>query len=437
LRPILPEQRPWVETERVADAPEIELRILILPRSQPTLAEIVFPESMTIDRAKQFVFRELQELAVHASGHSLRWVEDPGQLVLRLTPHRCRHDLSVPLEPGVCEMLGAAEPQALPAAWQSCCVAFDRTAGWHRPRAEAWVQQYLGLRDLGRTAYLDTLPGLGTPLADFLSGLLNAVAPGGSAGAAGAGAEEPKASGPQAAVEFVAVPPLRGERPRAKGERGRGSAPSSLAPLVARLKAGAGLELDLADPRQRDRLPAELRAGLPSQGFVNYPEAQAVVRTLTSLTAELAARATTGQRPGRSAFAILALYPAQAELICRMLRQVPALAGLEDEVGVPAAFRQREAEVVLLSLTRSHAHRAVVFGDGPQALTRALTRARTRLILFGDPGTLVRRARWEGPLDHLDAVAAARERELLTHLLAYLHGGGPYPRAFCLRQSSS
>jgi superfamily I DNA and/or RNA helicase len=135
---------------------------------------------------------------------------------------------------------------------------------------------------------------------------------------------------------------------------------------------------------------------------------------------------------------VLALYPAQAELIRRLVRQSPRLKGWANRltVDVPTGARQREAPVVLVSLTRSHSHRAVSFGEGPQAVALALTRARQRLILFGDLGTLARRSQWEGPLDHLDEPAAAGERQLVTHLLRYLQGQGHHPQAFQLREGN-
>jgi superfamily I DNA and/or RNA helicase len=163
---------------------------------------------------------------------------------------------------------------------------------------------------------------------------------------------------------------------------------------------------------------------LPNTGFVNYLEAQAVVR-------ELEALASCGESDGQpmSRLAVLALYPAQAELIRRMIRQSPRLAarGPEVEVTVPGAFRQRESPVVLVSLTRSHSHRAVSFGEGPQTLALALTRARERLIIFGDPGTLARRGQWEGPLDQLDETTAGLERRWVTRLLAHVPGQGRHP----------
>jgi superfamily I DNA and/or RNA helicase len=188
------------------------------------------------------------------------------------------------------------------------------------------------------------------------------------------------------------------------------------------------LELDLSDPRHRARLPAELRSRLPNQGFVNYPEAQAVVQAVAELVNDGAGKLASNGDLGRTqpAVAVLALYPAQAELIRLLMHQDPNLATLDHavDVGVPYAFRHREAPVVLLSLTRSHTHRAVAFGDGPHVLALAMTRARSKLIIFGDPGTLVRRSQWQGSLEHLDEDAAARERQLITRLVHSLPGCG-------------
>ena len=134
--------------------------------------------------------------------------------------------------------------------------------------------------------------------------------------------------------------------------------------------------------------------------------------------------------------AVLALYPSQSELIRRLIGQSPKLGATLSgvEVGVPATFRHREAGLVLVSLTRSHGHRAVTFGEGPQALALALTRARERLVVFGDPGTLARRSQWEGPLDHLDEAAAGRERKLVARLLRCLPGQGRHTEAFPVRE---
>ena len=134
----------------------------------------------------------------------------------------------------------------------------------------------------------------------------------------------------------------------------------------------------------------------------------------------------------------MALYPAQAELITRLLQRVPALlaSSVTVEIGPPSAFRHRECLTALISLTRSHTHRAVPYGDGPLALTLALTRAAERVILFGDPGTLARRTQWQGALDHLDETAAERERTLAARLVGVIQRTEAIPPGFRLREGT-
>ena len=122
----------------------------------------------------------------------------------------------------------------------------------------------------------------------------------------------------------------------------------------------------------------------------------------------------------------MALYQGQAMLIKRLAEQSAALAksGTIFEIGTPDEFRQREADIVLLSLVRSHTHRPVAFGDRPELMALALTRARRKILIFGDLGTVVRRSTWEGPLEHLDEVASSKEREIIARLVHYIEGQG-------------
>jgi hypothetical protein len=447
LKPIAPDQRHRLETESVADFPDIELRILTVPNAQPVLAEIVFPPAVSIAEAKTYVFKELEELAVQTSGHSACWTEQAERLVLGFASY-VLHPVSVALESGVRELVGEPTQDGSDRVsnWLTCCIEFDRAAGWDRTRAEAWVQQYLGRRELGRTVRLDVPHRMQPPLAAFLSSLLFdgdyqhasvcRVDAAHHQHSVGETAVDANGSGP--CVEFVPVPPLRDRH-----ESPKGAATSSVqgrpGPSSLPRKGGAGLEVDLADPRQRARLPGSLAAQLPGRGFVNYAEAQAIVRALENLAANpdcWPLHDRSDPPPARPLVAVMALYPAQVELIRLLVQQSAALKPLAADIDIaaPAAFREREFSIVLLSLTRSHSHRAITFGDGPDVLTLALTRARARLILFGDPGSLARRSQWDGPLDHLDDQAAARERDCITHLVHYLQGQGPHPGAFRLRE---
>jgi len=451
LRPVAADQKQLLETERVADYPDIELRILALPGAEPALAEVVFPAGFSIVDAKSYLFRELQELTVYTSGHNVFWIEELNRVILRLVDDPIPHTDSVTLEPGVRELVESWHSQPtgnspLTIHHRTCCLEFDRTAGWDRQRAEDWVWQHLRIRDLGRTIRLDVPHRMHPDLAAFLS---NLVFGGEYRIVANGVAGDPTASANGAcAVEFVPVPSmLNGGGSRLSKDGTASSAKAKISFLSG--KGGAGLEIDLADPRQRNRLPADLPAQLPSQGLINYREALAVVQYLERLAGDPApvggpwgvvrGASNTGRlaaREIRPVIAVIALYSSQAALIRKLIQNSSKLAAASFEliVDVPGAFRERECSWVLLSLTRSHSHRPVTFGDGPEMLAMALTRALSHLVLFGDAGTLARRGQWHGPLENLDKSAAGWERELVANLVNYLEGRGDHPRAFQLRE---
>jgi hypothetical protein len=397
LRPLTDGQRLFLTSEFVADRPDVELRIAAPPGHEPFLAEVLFPPSMSIAEAKEYIFRELAELPASACGHGYCWAEDAERVLLRLGDVPAASAVPVALAEGVCELVTGE------GAWHTCCIEFDRRAGWSLPQAEEWAREHLGVRDTGRTLRLVAPHRMCAHIAGFLGDVLFR----------GEGLALPDVPpGAAAAVEFVPVPALGG------GDRRGGR--------------GAGLEADLADVPHGDRLPGEVRAALPAHGLVNYSEAAAVVRSLE----RMAAARPDGKAP---AVAVVALYPAQAELIRLLIGRSPRLSAgaLCVRVDVPAALREEEWDTVLVSLTRSHAHRAVTFGDGPALLGVALTRARRRLVVFGDVGTLARRAQWAGAVDHLDESAAERERDVVLRLLDYIHGHGPHREAFVVAQGGA
>jgi hypothetical protein len=401
LTPLSPAQRGELETERVADSPNVELRIWTPPRGEPVLAEVLFPAGWTIEQALEYLHRELNE--VPAATAAMRWTETNGRIVGRLFDGPAPR--SATLAPGL-----VAQLQEQRGVLRLAAMEFDPAAGWDRPRAETWARQSLRFTDAGRVARLHAQHRMHPEVAALACAL-------GSEGVCPPARPAPLAAGP--AVEFIPVPALANEPlARRRGDIGVSGQQRRLPPL----RGGAGFEFDLADPRQRERLQAEILPILPPRGFVNLPEVEAVVRLLEILIADLPA--STAERPG--SIAVLPLYEAQAALVRRLMSQSHVLAASPVPVHVAAAgdFRQREADVIIVSLTRSHNHRAVTYGDEPAVVPLALTRARQRLVLVGDPGTLARRAHWDGPLDHLDADAAARERGWVAALVRLLQGNG-------------
>jgi AAA domain len=382
LHPVRPEQRQYLEGESLADNPDMELRILTLPGGEPLLAEIVFPPNLTPIQAREYLVGELNEVRAVPKCRTARWSEESGRIVVRFEPGEPTG--RVTLGEGITEWI---------AGRRTIGFAFDRTA-WDRIRAEEWLRESLK-HEPGRTAALDVSHRHAPGVAGWLNGILDVPY------AVRAGPSE-------AVVAFLAVPARPGVRAQDNGAAGDGRPRPT----------GAGYETDLADPKQRERFSPELLRVLPARGFVNLPEADKVVQKLEELTAH--------QSP--DTVGVTAMYSAQAALIRRLALRTPRLAGVR--ILEAGEWRHRECDTLLVSLTRSHVSRAVTYGDEPGVPQLVLPRARRRVILVGDPGTLARRARWEGACDDFDEVAAERERDFVLWLLNHLQGRGPRAAAF-------
>jgi superfamily I DNA and/or RNA helicase len=282
----------------------------------------------------------------------------------------------------------------------------------------SWIEQHLHLRHLGRTVWLEKQYRMTPALANVIGDLLGGDGPGDALGSE---------VSPEAIVQFVPVISGAKSKNTGRGPRKPESAAEGRLPSL-----GAGLETDLAALRPGDRVPEEIRSLLPAKGFVNLPEARAVVRKLEEMMPAVAGQLAKNPKSAAVPVAVIALYPAQADLIRHLIRYSPHLAPHASAIaiGPPSAFRQHEADVVVISLTRSHNHRAVGYGEGPAALELALTRAHRRVVLVGDPGNLMRRSQWRGALDHLDEAAGNREAWLLGQIVRYLQGRGRYQTAF-------
>ncbi len=431
-----PDQERWIQPEPVVDHPEVVLHIWSPPRQTPRLVEVEFPAGTPIEDAKAFVYRELDELPLQTRARSLTWTETPERVIVQFGGELPGRSRLISLGEGIFEVA-----HLLSGHWQTARLEFDRQT-WTRDRAVAWVRQRLGLPGHERTLLLDRSQRACPALADWLADLF----------------EEGfrSTATPTPCVEFVSVPSLgddrTGRRPESAGRGGSGVA--TLAPRLKSLRGGAGVEINLAEPRRHDLLPGDLRGVLPAQGLVNYLEAQAAVRLVRELLDDPDARAeilawqrTNGNlckapaepcagplgRERNPGIAVLALYPAQVQLIRYLIEVVP-LGEVLVEVALPEQMRHRDCAVAVVGLTRSHQHRAVTYGDSPAQLGLALTRPARRLILMGDPGTLLRRSQYNGPVDHLDEAESEEEQTLAGRLVRYLQGHGTQQRAFLIRE---
>ena len=386
LRPIAHSQRAELEIETVADSPDIELHILTPDGGAPTLVEVLFPSSTTIDQALQYLYCELNEVPVPNTLPT--WDRSGGRFIARFADAASSSE--VELEKGLRLQLNKNG--------QTVGVDFDIDSGWDQERAANWLHEHTQSIDSGRLVDLTVSFRMYPELARLVSSIWFEDR---FRIAAGSGQPVPQA------VEFVAVS-AEGSRLHRRQEHGPNG-------TVMR----GGLETDLSDARQREHLTREFPGTVPPRGLVNLSEGRAIISLLEERSIDVANEF--GGKP--ASVAILTLHAAQAELIRTLLRQSPALArpSIPLFVGHASEFRQREADLVILSLARSHERRTVSYADDPALIALAVTRARRRLVLVGDPGMLARRAQWDGPLDHLDEFAADREKGWASALFSRLH----------------
>jgi hypothetical protein len=374
--PLCAEDRQHLENEGLADAPDIELGILHRPSTRPCLAQVTFGPNCAFADAFAFMVREVQEFPLQPLGRTGWWREDDRRVCRQLGPANGRVHAWLDIEAGL--RLGAIADDGGDAT-RIASIEFDKAAGWDRAKADAWLARHRPIRDHERTVYLQIPHRYQQPLAKIVSGVVRC--------GEWLPAPVPTEASSAPALEFIAVP---------TGEK----------------REGAGLELDLSAARSADKLPTGLRHGLPTRGYVNYLEAQTLIRRLEAWSQKEAA--------DTCRVAVLALYEGQAVLLRRLVEQSEILRGRRHplEIAVPSRLHQRECDVVFLSLTRSHSQRASKFGEDERELPTALTRARSRLFVFGDAGAICKRLASPGALDHHDAHAAQQEHAHLARLLA-------------------
>jgi len=421
LHPVAVEHRNWLHHEPVFDRPDIELTILALPGQDPVIAEVLFPENTSVAEAKSFIFRELQELSIQANCPMPRWLIEESAIRLELSAPAEVVGV-VELESGIREHVGRCTCElASETPWPTAALSFDRQFGWDLSAAQAWIEQRLGLRDLGRTVVLHRSYRATADLARTMSRLLH----GGCYQSVLNGRYQ--WPGAKVAVEFLAVP--RCDGPRSEPEpRWSGGGVATLVSRTRSTRGGAGLEVELSDPHRLDAIPVEWRSFLPAAGLVNALEARTTLSRLEALVgepglAEVVANWQSQAGKGCPAIAVVSTQPAQVELLRQLVRRSTVLQDSKwIQVCTPTELAQRECLILVLSLTRSHSTRAVPFSGHPSELLLALTRPASRLILLADPGTLIRRSQWFGGLDHQDELTGPIEQALISQLLTLLSG---------------
>jgi hypothetical protein len=387
LRPI--DSNYPVTCEPLFDRPEVEVLIgRPAGAEQDAPCEVRFPSTTPMAEARAFVRTELQELAIDPAGHPPHWFDLNGAPALAYCTEWPGDgpSLPVPIEEGIVEHLCPCASGPESPGWKTAGLTFPAT--WGLGQARTWVASRLGDPGLGRACHLARSHRAAPELAIFLEQLLYQ------------GPSRP----PDTLAELIPVP----EAPYSRG--------ADLG--VLRPAQGASLEVDLGGRSGAiSSIPAHLRARLPSEGVVNLTEANAVLRWLRAF---LAGECRQGLGPGPShgaTLAVLAATEAQAILLQALLEPVLESSGVDCLISDAEGARGKHCLVAAVSLVRSKGAEAAPFSRHPEDLAVLLTRASRKLVLFGDPGFMARRAQWYGSLEHQGDLEAAQEQALMRSLV--------------------
>ncbi len=157
--PVSESQRDHLESEFVADRPDIELRILNVPQSEPVIAEICFSQDMSLQDCKQFLFAEMEEVVIQGKRNFCFWKDEENCIRLDFSGGKPEKMQFVDLAPGIRELV-ECEATNLDSGSTSQQLAlthgieFVKQNGWNLEKAVEWVKQNLNVNILGRTACL-------------------------------------------------------------------------------------------------------------------------------------------------------------------------------------------------------------------------------------------------------------------------------------------
>lgn len=147
IRPLSAAEERFIETERLADFPEIELRILSMPKSPPRLAQVVFPPQLSARDAKTFIYRELQEASVDRIERPRQLLDGAERFTIAWECPLSPAEEIIELEPGLREAICVHD-----GLLTTCRIEFDNAAGWDLPKIHDWLRCHLPALDAPRTA---------------------------------------------------------------------------------------------------------------------------------------------------------------------------------------------------------------------------------------------------------------------------------------------
>lgn len=107
---------------------------------------------------------------------------------------------------------------------------------------------------------------------------------------------------------------------------------------------------------------------------------------------------------------IIAPYKAQIQLLNELIAKAPELDVVRELISVNTvdAFQGQERDVIYISLTRSNEQNEIGFLKEYRRMNVALTRARSKLVVFGDSATLGKDSFYNAVLDYVQSIGGYR-----------------------------
>lgn len=114
------------------------------------------------------------------------------------------------------------------------------------------------------------------------------------------------------------------------------------------------------------------------------------------------------KKSGSLTIGIIAPYKAQTEWLDQQIRNDDFFSSLPHRISVRTVdgFQGQERDIICISLVRSNDRNEIGFLSDTRRMNVALTRARKKLIVFGDSATLANHAFYKEFLDYMDEVNA-------------------------------
>jgi superfamily I DNA and/or RNA helicase len=142
----------------------------------------------------------------------------------------------------------------------------------------------------------------------------------------------------------------------------------------------------------------------------NPDEANILLKHWVQLATQLQLAEPDLLKDGRFSAGIISPYQAQVKHLKELFAEHPDLTEVAPWTDINSidGFQGQERDVVYISMVRSNDKGKIGFLEDTRRMNVALTRARKKLVVIGDSGTLGQNAFYQHFLDYIDSIGAYR-----------------------------